>query len=72
VPAYLFIKTKIHDADQYAKYVAEVRDLAATALAAVFWEQPPLATETFDDQSEFVLIESASLARLDPDPEPGG
>ena len=29
VPAYLFIKTKIHDPEQYAKYVAEVRQLAA-------------------------------------------
>ena len=27
--AYLFIKTKIRDADQYAKYVLEVRELAA-------------------------------------------
>jgi uncharacterized protein (DUF1330 family) len=27
--AYLFIKTKIHDVEQYAKYVAEVRSLAA-------------------------------------------
>jgi uncharacterized protein (DUF1330 family) len=29
VPAYLFIKTKIHDPEQYAKYVAEVRELSA-------------------------------------------
>jgi uncharacterized protein (DUF1330 family) len=29
VPAYLFIKTKIHDPAQYAKYVTEVRELAA-------------------------------------------
>jgi uncharacterized protein (DUF1330 family) len=29
VPAYLFIKTKIHDPEQYAKYVSEVRQLAA-------------------------------------------
>jgi len=28
--AYLFIKTKIHDAAQYAKYVQAVRELAAT------------------------------------------
>ena len=27
--AYLFIKTKIHDPDQYAKYVKEVRSLAS-------------------------------------------
>ena len=29
MPAYLFIKTKIHDPEQYAKYVSEVRQLAA-------------------------------------------
>ena len=29
MPAYLFIKTKIHDPDQYAKYVRAVRELAA-------------------------------------------
>jgi uncharacterized protein (DUF1330 family) len=29
MPAYLFIKTKIHDLEQYAKYAAEVRELAA-------------------------------------------
>ncbi len=29
MPAYLFIKTKIHDPAQYAKYVTEVRRLAA-------------------------------------------
>ena len=28
--AYLFIKTKIRDAEQYSKYVAEVRELAAS------------------------------------------
>ena len=28
--AYLFIKTKIHDAEQYGKYVQAVRELAAT------------------------------------------
>jgi uncharacterized protein (DUF1330 family) len=30
MPAYLFIKTKVHDPEQYAKYVAEVRELAAS------------------------------------------
>ena len=29
MPAYLFIKTKIHDPEQYAKYATEVRELAA-------------------------------------------
>jgi uncharacterized protein (DUF1330 family) len=27
--AYLFIKTRIHDPEQYSRYVAEVRELAA-------------------------------------------
>ena len=30
MPAYLFIKTKIHDPEQYAKYVAAVRELSAS------------------------------------------
>ena len=29
MPAYLFIKTKIHDPEQYAKYVTAVRELSA-------------------------------------------
>jgi uncharacterized protein (DUF1330 family) len=29
MPAYLFIKTKIHDPEQYAKYVAAVGELSA-------------------------------------------
>ena len=29
MPAYLFIKTKINDPEQYAKYVKSVRDLSA-------------------------------------------
>ena len=43
--------------------------LAATEPAAFFLEHPPLTNEAFDDNVEFVLIESASLARLRPDPE---
>jgi hypothetical protein len=44
--------------------------LAATDLAAFFWEHPPLTNETFEDSVELVLIESAQLARLHADPEP--
>ena len=29
MPAYLFIRTKIHDPEQYAKYIAAVRELSA-------------------------------------------
>jgi len=29
MPAYLFIKTRIHDPEQYSKYVSEVRGVAA-------------------------------------------
>jgi uncharacterized protein (DUF1330 family) len=30
MPAYLFIKTKIHDPEQYGRYVQAVRELSAT------------------------------------------
>jgi hypothetical protein len=38
--------------------------------AAFFWENPPLTTDTINNATEFVLIESAALARLRADPEP--
>lgn len=44
--------------------------LASAAHAAFFWELPPLTDETFDNDAEFVLIESSSLASVHPDPEP--
>jgi hypothetical protein len=52
----------------FARWYANT--LASTDFAAFFWELPPLSEETFDDDAEFVLIESPSLARLRPDPAP--
>jgi len=42
--------------------------LADCGLAAFFWEHPPLTTGSFDDEAEFVLIESSTLASLQADP----
>jgi hypothetical protein len=44
--------------------------LANCGLAAFFWEHPPLTIGTFDDEAEFVLLESSALAGLRPEPEP--
>ncbi len=44
--------------------------LAASPFAAFFWEHPPLTSERFDGDAEFVLIESASLAKMEPDSGP--
>lgn len=37
---------------------------------AFFWETPPVKKETLESQFEFVLVASASLSRLVPDPSP--
>jgi hypothetical protein len=44
--------------------------LARASLPAFFWEHPPLTEQNVDGGAEFVLIESSSLARLQPDPRP--
>ncbi len=44
--------------------------LAGCTFAAFFWEHPPLTTDTFKNQAEFVLIKSSSLARLRPEAAP--
>ncbi len=44
--------------------------LAGTDYEAFFWEHPPLCNANIDSEVEFVLLESPSLARLGPDPEP--
>ncbi|NNF57611.1 MAG: hypothetical protein HKN04_05155 [Rhodothermaceae bacterium] len=55
------------DAD-FAKWYAGT--LSEAAPRAFFWEHPPLTAHNFDDAAEFVLIESSSLAQLQPDPQP--
>ena len=52
----------------FARWYGET--LAGCVFEAFFWEVPPLTTDTFENNAEFVLIESASLARLQPDPVP--
>jgi hypothetical protein len=52
----------------FTDWYAEV--LAATDFSAFCWELPALSSQTFDRESEFVLIEAPSLARRAPDPRP--
>lgn len=44
--------------------------LAAAEYEAFFWEHPPLCNASIDSKAEFVLLESPTLARVRPDPEP--
>ena len=37
---------------------------------AFFWETPPITKQTLDRLFEFVLVESKSLSKLEPDPSP--
>jgi hypothetical protein len=51
------------------------REFFATALRqcpfeAFYWETPPVTEQTLDRSFEFVLVESASLLRLEPDASP--
>lgn len=63
---------------EYVELLAENRDfacwytelLAAADYEAFFWEHPPLCTANIDSAVEFVLLDSAVLARLAPNPEP--
>lgn len=53
---------------EFAHWYSET--LASCAFDAFFWEFPPLTTATFEGRLEFVIIESAALSRLRPDPVP--
>jgi hypothetical protein len=44
--------------------------VAECSSAAFFWETPPVTKWTLDRPFEFVLVASASLSRLRPDPSP--
>jgi len=52
----------------FAEWYADT--LSGASPRAFFWEHPPLTEQNFDDAAEFVLIESSSLTRLHPDPQP--
>jgi uncharacterized protein DUF6940 len=58
----------LESSTDFARWYSEI--LAACVHEAYFWELPPLTTATFEDDAEFVVIESDSLARLRPDPAP--
>lgn len=44
--------------------------IVASSFDAFFWETPPVTIGTLDRPFEFVLVASASLSRLTPDPTP--
>lgn len=46
------------------------RTIAGSDFTAFYWELPPLTVDTFENGTEFVLINSASLASLRPEPAP--
>ncbi len=54
--------------EDFALWYSEL--IASSAFEAFFWELPPLTTETIGHGAEFVVIESASLARIRSDPIP--
>ena len=60
MPAYLFIKTKIHDPDQYAKYVAEVGRLAAAQQSRYIVRSRPIEVleGSPDEWGDFLLLVS--------------
>jgi len=58
----------LESSPDFSRWYSET--LAGCAHEAYFWELPPLTTATFEDDAEFVIIESASLAGLRPDPVP--
>ena len=58
----------LEDDSDFARWYTQT--LAGCSLEAYFWEHPPLSTETFDQDAEFVLIGAPSLARLRPEPAP--
>lgn len=58
----------LNSSDDFADWYSDT--LAAFETAAFNWEFPPLSNSTFDDDSEFVLIDAPLLARLPPDPTP--
>jgi len=53
---------------EFAAWYTEL--LAGAEFAAYFWEHPPLTAATYDHPAEFVLLDSPTLARLCPEPEP--
>jgi hypothetical protein len=64
VRAYLFIKTRIHDPEQYAKYVAEVRQLAARWQSRYIARSRPIEVlEGSPEQwGDFLLLRSSGAS----------
>ena len=52
----------------FASWYSEL--IAGCQFEAFFWELPPLTAETIQNGAEFVIIESATLSTLRPDPIP--
>ena len=58
----------LEDDSDFARWYGET--IARSAFAAFFWELPPVTIDTFDNDAEFVLMDSTSLAGLRPEPAP--
>jgi len=59
---------RLGDAAPFADWYTVL--LADFDARAMYWELPPLTTESLGDAAEFVLIEAPALAGLRPDPRP--
>ena len=56
-----------HDQD-FGRWYTEL--LAGVSFDAFFWEHPPLCNANIDSATEFVLLDSPTLAGLSPNPAP--
>jgi hypothetical protein len=58
----------LEENNDFARWYGET--IAGCVFESFFWELPPVTVDTFDNEAEFVLIESASLGRLQPSRAP--
>lgn len=56
----------LEESEEFAWWYSDT--LAGAGLEAFFWEHPPLTSQIFDYDAEFVLIESPSLSRTHAEP----
>lgn len=58
----------LQDDQEFGSWYTDL--LAGADYEAFFWEHPPLCNANIDLDAEFVLLESPTLARLRPNPDP--
>jgi hypothetical protein len=56
------------DDDHFRRFFSDL--LAAAPFEAFFWETPPITTDTFDRDFEFVLVDAPVLAGVSEEPRP--